>query len=366
MTKIDNLLTMARVGRARWPRKRAPGKRWGYIGAHTGRNLGDDAMFTAFRGLWQETSPERELVTVELPWHERRLARVGLSGPAFFEGALLGGGTLIGPFWESQVRTLMRQGVPLWTLGTGAGSCGFVQPHQLDLSSWKSLLNDFVGVGVRGPLSLDKLRAIGVERAQVVGDLALILAQSAPLPLSQRPQFAFNLALPGASEQNYHEQEKLREVETVLAELTRQGWQVVPFAMNAVDIEPTRAALARAGIANQGVPLLHSIEEFWQTIGPCAFVIAVRLHAAILAACAGVPTLMLGYRDKCLDFMASMNLEAWHLDLESAPEGAILEGARRLSAQAPSLREPVLQRAQHWQTTLRAYSAGIAAPHRSA
>lgn len=358
--KLKTSLETANIARARLPQKRAASKSWGYIGAHTGRNLGDDAMFAALRSLWAKTYPQRELVTVELPWHERRLGQFGLSGQGFFEGGLLGGGTLIGPFWQSQARTLLQQGVPMWTLGTGAGSCGFVQPYQLDLSAWQPLLDKFERVGVRGPLSRDKLHAIGVEKAEVVGDLALLLTREHGFEASPTPQVAFNLALPVQGEENYHEEAKLREIETVLRELRQKGWEIVPFAMNKVDIEPTRAALERAGLEGCEVPLLRDVEEFWALTGPCAFVIAVRLHAAILAACAGVPTLMLGYRDKCLDFMASMDLEAWHVDLETAAQGAMIEATRQLCEQAPRLRAPILARAQHWQTVLSSYSASIA------
>ncbi len=360
-SKIKTSLDTARIGRARLPQKRAASERWGYIGAHTGRNLGDDAMFTALESLWQETYPKRNLVTVELPWHERRLGKVGLSGQAFFKGGLLGGGTLIGPFWQVQARTLLQQGVPMWTLGTGAGSCGFVQPYQIDLSAWKPILDRFERVGVRGPLSRDKLRAIGVEKAEVVGDLALLLTRETAFEPSETPCVAFNLALPTQGEENYDEEAKLREVETVLRELVQKGWKIVPFAMNAVDIEPTRSALQRAGIEDCNVPLMRDVDEFWSLTGPCAFVFAVRLHAAILAACAGVPTLMLGYRDKCLDFMASMNLEAWHVDLEKAPQGAMIAAARELCEQAPRLRAPILARAQHWQAILTSYNQSIAA-----
>ena len=358
--KFSNILTFAQIGRDRWPQKRASGERWGYIGAHSGRNLGDDAMFDALKDAWKTMWPDRQLVSVELPWHERRLGRVGLSGPPFFSGGILGGGTLIGPFWESQVRTMLRQGVPMWSLGTGAGSCGFIQPYQLDLATWTPLLKDFVRIGVRGPLSVDKLRAIGIDNAEVIGDLALILTRETLQTPSQTPQVAFNLSLPRSHEENYDEKDKLREVETVLREIVKRGWKIAPFAMNAVDLEPTRAALAGAGIENLEIPLLTSVDEFWRIVGPSTFVVAVRLHAAILAACAGVPTLMLGYRDKCMDFMASMDLQEWHVDLESDPTGVMIEKARALCDAAPGLRAPVLSRAQHWQETLRAYNRDIA------
>ena len=70
----------------------ATGKpRLGYIGALGDANLGDEAMFAAAKQLY----PNHELVTLLSTWRETELASKGLSGPAFFDGVILGGGTLI-------------------------------------------------------------------------------------------------------------------------------------------------------------------------------------------------------------------------------------------------------------------------------
>lgn len=362
--RAQNVVKVAQLGGTRRQLARSSKTRWGYIGANTGRNLGDDAMFVALEKLWAELWPERQLTAIGLPWEERRLGRFGLAGERYFEGALLGGGTLIGPFWGSQVQTLLNQNVPLWALGSGAGSCGFVQGPQLDLKEWGPRLRDFVRVGVRGPLSYAKLQEIGAP-AKIIGDLALLLTKDAPALPSSRPRVGFNLALPQAHEVHSDEEGKLREIETALLQWVRDDWDIVPFAMNAVDIAPTQAALERVGL-KMTVPLYQSADEFFRHIGPCAFVVAVRLHAAILASCVGVPTLMLGYRDKCLDFMASVGMENWHVDLLDFKRGDILEVANALSLEAPTLRQPLWEQARRWQETLHAFNADIVATAKSA
>ncbi|HLM45364.1 MAG TPA: hypothetical protein VK458_15940, partial [Myxococcaceae bacterium] len=74
----------------------------------------------------------------------------------------------------------------------------------------------------------------------------------------------------------------------------------------------------------------------------------------VLSCCAGTPTLSLGYREKCLDFMSSLGLEAWHVDL-ARPEEDIFERALALAEQADGLRTTVLARAQERQRGLREY-----------
>ena len=46
-----------------------------------------------------------------------------------------------------------------------------------------------------------------------------------------------------------------------------------------------------------------------------AFTICVRLHASVLSLCNNIPTILFGYRDKCEDFMSSMDLNEYYIDL---------------------------------------------------
>ena len=93
----------------------ATGKpRLGYIGALGDANLGDEVMFTAAKQLY----PNHELVTLLSNWRETELATKGLSGPAFFDGVILGGGTSISPYWLPAIRHATEQGLRLWTFGS--------------------------------------------------------------------------------------------------------------------------------------------------------------------------------------------------------------------------------------------------------
>src|SRR5207244_2077591 len=41
--------------------------------------------------------------------------------------------------------------------------------------------------------------------------------------------------------------------------------------------------------------------------------VGVKLHTVIAACCVSTPAIMIGYQPKCLDFMRTMDLEAYHI-----------------------------------------------------
>lgn len=320
-------------------RTRAPA-RVGYIGGHGGGNLGDDLML----GLARRLFPDRRLVDCAESWHERRLARLGLSGPRYFDHVLLGGGTLISPFWYGKVEAAIGQGLPVSSLGSGAGSCGFIQPDGVDLSAWAPLLKRFANLGVRGPRSLATLRRLGVEHAEVVGDLALALTRDAPHPADATPTIAVNLSLPAPNEPQGDEAVRFDELLEALRPLTRRGWAVRPYAMNPADLAPTRGFVER--LCGRGVPVPHldSVAGFMDYVGPSTLNVTVRLHGAILGCCAGVPPVMLGYRDKCLDFAESIGMADACVYLPAARTGEVTLAVGRGLETAEADRRRVLAR----------------------
>ncbi len=322
-----------------------------YIGGHGGGNLGDDLMLSIARDLL----PQWELTDCAESWHEKRLARFGLSGARYFEHALLGGGTLISPFWYGKVEAAVGLGIPLSSLGTGAGSCGFIQDDGIDLSSWAPLLKRFKHLGVRGPRSLQRMLDMGIEHAEVVGDLALYHTRDKPIVPDSTPSIAVNLCLPAANEPQCGEAQRFEELVNTLRPYVQQGWSLRPYAMNAADVGPTAHLTERLERSVQRIPHLKSVEEFFAHVGPAVINIAVRLHGAILGCCAGVPPLILGYRDKCRDFAESLGLERWCVDLPSAEMGDVAIATAAAMQAAPFVREDTIARARAQKQTLIAY-----------
>lgn len=344
--KAWNAWSDAQIALQRMALRASHTHRMGLIGWSGYGNLGDDAIAEAASRLLDSAA----LVRYEFAGRERRLQTLRLSGSSFFDAMLLGGGTLINTGWLDIVRYSLAQGIPTWAFGTGAGSSGYGMSAEVCIDEWASILPAFRYIGLRGPLSLAAVRSIGVDNAVVVGDLALALAPDIPPRPSALPKVAVNIALPGESMTGGPDSHALEAISESLASLTASGWELVGIAMSPEDVAPTRAVLANAGRPDAPVALPTSATEFFSAAGECTMSVCVRLHAAVLSSCVGVPPLMLGYRNKCLDFMMSMELDDWHLDVAHTPSEKIAERVKLLSEAAPSLRDAVWSHAREWQS----------------
>ncbi|WP_257455085.1 polysaccharide pyruvyl transferase family protein [Archangium lipolyticum] len=344
------------VARERLCLLREGGPRVAYAGGQGWRNLGDDVLFEAA----QRVLGGVRLVSFRYPRQEERFARLGLSGRSYFQLFILGGGTFINPYGLGTVRAALRQGLPAWTLGTGVGSAGFNMSRRPELAEWRALLRDFHAVGVRGPCSKALLEDLGVSQAEVIGDLALVLAREAPMrPLEPR-RFAVNLVLPPRQEREGFSYERLEGLERAIRHFMDQEWEPLFVAMHEHDVESLHRLKTAVGRAEDPTHSPRTAEEYMELVGPCTLTLATRLHAAVLSCCAGTPALSLGYREKCLDFMSSLGLEAWHVDL-SVPEEDIFERAVALAEVADHLRAPILARAQARKRRLHAYARSLLA-----
>lgn len=274
-----------------------------YVGGAGDANLGDEAILHAVRDLL----PDVSLVPLSYPRTETRLARARLSGPHHFRAMLLSGGTLINSHFEPRVRFGIEAGVAAWAFGTGAGGAGFGMRDDVDLGNWASMLGAFRGVAVRGPRSAAQLQSIGVCNVEILGDPALWLGPRNALQDSDRPRVLLNVSRPERPDADAPHYDALEQaLICMLRPLVAHGWEVVPVAMHRTDLLPTKRVVQGLCL-DTVVPLAESAEAFFRLCSGSSVVVCVRLHAAVLACCASVPPLLIGYRDKCADFMESIN-----------------------------------------------------------
>ena len=85
----------------------------------------------------------------------------------------------------------------------------------------------------------------------------------------------------------------------------------------------------------------------------------MRLHSAVLATCAGVPPILVGYCDKCADFMESMELMDWHVDAHLMTLGKLAGLAATMIDSASALRPTIVERASAWRGRLREYARNV-------
>jgi hypothetical protein len=344
----DWALDLARTGARRLS---APRPAIGYIGWTFADNLGDDAMFEAV----QELLPQRLVETFIGARREAMLARVGLSGTRTFSRIFLGGGTLINHGYLGVVRRALDFGVPVRTLGTGVGSSGFSATSETPPEDWRDLLARFECIGVRGPHSLQKLQKMGVEAAEIVGDLALALTPDAPLAGAENSRFLLNAAAPSAPDGAFPTDRVITELADAAKQLVARGLEPIPVAFCAEDCAPLRAVLDRAGISAR-IERPRTADDFFRHARLARLSVGVRLHCAVLSVCAGLAPLAVAYRGKGKDFAASVGLEEWM----AAPEASgLAERAIALADLAPAIGAQAHSAALGWRETLRRYVADV-------
>ncbi len=278
------------------------------VGIH---NLGDAIMLSVFE---REMAPARLYPSMLYRSIEHRVWRAACRRT--FSACILGGGTLL--FWRhfyDYLSEALDAGVPCYVLGTGVNSPEFWREYDpaFLFSPERSVeaLRACRFVGVRGPLSQRILQEAGLEGAEVVGDPALLLAGDGPPPApAEERVLGVNIGTSWDNVWGGDEERPMAEVAAAANALATEGWSVRFYCVWPEDRPAVEKVRARVSAGNVSVAEHYlSAEDFMADVGRCSAFVGMKLHATALALCAGVPSLMIDYRPKCLDFMASLGLE---------------------------------------------------------
>ncbi len=289
-----------------------------YIGFVGYGNLGDEALLEAHRRLF----PDVDLVVYR---KSRALAlRHRATGRSPYDFGILGGGTLIAQHhsWLESVRQLQSQGVPMICVGTGVAAPAFWRRGGLDrsyllhepgeLAAWREALERFVYVGVRGPESARELAAWGIADADVVGDAVLSLA-TAPAPVvgqARERLVGVNVGCTPGDPMWGDPDTFLAEMTRFVARLCDAGRRVRLLPIREGDV--ASAELVRAGVGSARCEIVRAFDGYASYAAQardCEVFVGQKLHATVIACLQRVPALMIEYRPKCRDFMASLGLE---------------------------------------------------------
>ncbi|HEX3744916.1 MAG TPA: polysaccharide pyruvyl transferase family protein [Bryobacteraceae bacterium] len=327
----------------------------GYIGWVGHNNLGDEAIYSAIRRLFSAFNFD----LFDPGGRDAILRRIGLSGPEFFRGILLGGGTLVNPAFMQQVQDALAQKQRLYMFGTGVGSSGFGLAPAISLDGWREALTQFRFLSVRGPLSQAALCRAGVPVPEVVGDPALGYAVRTLPERRDRPRLIVNLTLPGQAERHIL-RPCINAVAAIAARFQRDGGEVIPVALGEGDKESLITLAREAALNNTDlIDCRQNVNLFLETVKGSDALIGMRLHSAVLACCVGVAPLLFGYRDKCADFLQSMNLSHHLIEFSDDAVDSLNRAWVRLR-DADALGSRILERAHHWQAVQIATSSRIA------
>lgn len=333
----------------------------GYLGLvprYNSHNLGDALMMPLFA---RELAPVRLYHMMQFRPVEHRAWR--LACRRAFSACILGGGTLV--FWRPFLDYLsiaLDAGVPCFVLGTGVLDPEFWGEHGPALiasrDQWIQALKACRFVGVRGEASRRILADLGVEGVEVVGDPCLLLASSVgpvpgtgageescttPLACSRRvctvppppenshsatapPVLGLNWGTSGNKVWGGDERRPMEELARAAGLLVQQGWRLRVYCVWPNDREAVKAfcALLPAGSWTRAEHFL-SAEEFMGDVAGCTAFAGMKLHSTALALCAGVPSVMLEYRPKGREFMASVGLEDLSVRLDALDGRALAD-----------------------------------------
>lgn len=341
----------------------------GWIGWH---NLGDEVMFEACRrclprvrwtALPFDDIPPRGFRLRLRDHYARAVAR--LAGDTV---ALLGGGTIVNrtPAWLAQYRRLGRLArTPVPVFGSGVADPAFWsgRPGWRDTrAEWRAELARLPRVGVRGPLSRRLLEDAGCRGVVVCGDpgLAFHRGPGATAP-SERRRVAINVgAAQGAVWGS--EARMLAELAGAARRLAAAGYDVRIFPVWDRDVAVCRVVARQAGLAEAVVdPLLRDAADALSYLDRFDVIVSVKLHAAVLAAAAGVPFVAVEYQPKVRDFTASIAWERFTLRSDAFAAADVERAVREIAGDLAAVRQHIGARVGELAESLRAYAAATEA-----
>lgn len=319
-------------------------------------NLGDFSLAESL----QQSLPGCHLLPFCYPSKERLLQRLRLSGPAMFRGLVLGGGTLINEMGVGPVREALRQGIPVWVMGTGAGQGAYYIPADPDLTEWGPLLQRCRVVGVRGPRSLARLAAVGFTQATLLPDTALCLTPDRLPVEGPHRLWALNVIAPSPYRQAEDwTTDHLDGLVRQLRQMNAEGIRFQPFAMVGDDVACTREVMRHAGLPDQPVAVPRNSAAIQHLFRDCVGGFSMRLHGAVLATTMGVPMILLGYMEKCIDFAESLDLQSLHVPIREASQDRLARARQNADAFAARGRHEIWQRAHRAKQQILAFGEAI-------
>ena len=306
-----------------------------YLGYSAAQNFGDWWLYDVIRDdlpalkllpfsrLVRRAGLRKRLVKA---WEKRLLPSPKL--------VCLGGGTILVPCSNDFLRPLeVTRGAKV-TLGSGAKSAEEIERYGLlNPNSQARLLHTLESLDaltVRGPISLESLRVLGVQREiQIVGDPMLSLYQE-NTPFSPWDGKTVWLNVANVRETQGHfwlrdDQEETALYARIIEQLRAQNCQITLF-----HCAPEDRAIAQSVAQTHDLPVENVLtpSAMRALLKPGGALVATRLHAMIYAITQGLPVATLAYQDKHLDFLRSVGWdESVRLNAISAgQESEILRG----------------------------------------
>ncbi|NQZ52232.1 MAG: polysaccharide pyruvyl transferase family protein [Moritella sp.] len=302
MSKVETLKHYLRLVNTKKPKSC-------YIGWVGYKNLGDEILYDAHKELFPDAN-------FHLYLRSKLLDKVFIKAHDY-QSVFLGGGTLINQanVWLDTLKQFDNSNTPMYCFGTGVVSPEFWNSNkdwnwQDRLTDWADMLKKFEYVGVRGPMSCKQLTDLGVK-AEVLGDTAMTLAPDSCVrpTLGKKPVIGVNVGF-AKGKMWGNENEFIKEIGSMVSLFVKEGYKVKLLPVWDADIEINENIIKAQ--SNSSVDLILNYENYGsyiEEIKSCDVFVGEKLHATVIATLQRVPSIMIEYRPKCLEYMTSIGME---------------------------------------------------------
>jgi len=286
------------------------GNRIGYIGWLGHGNLGDEAMYKATQMAFNRND------ILLYKYHNKMQYLENIMKKRIYKFVMLGGGTLINTRGSGgQLRLAQNLNYPTAVFGSGVRNPEFwdrIPGESNLLGEWITILKQCESVGIRGPISQSILEQNGFHKAEVIGDPVLFLARPNIEEKAMNKKLGLNI---GTSYGRIwgKEEEVLDFIVKFAHIMIDKAWEITFVPVWDQDLPYIEEAVRRINKHINIFLKYKSLEDTLRFIESCDIFIGEKLHSVALACCTYTPSIMLEYRPKCRDFMASLDLQKYNI-----------------------------------------------------
>lgn len=315
-----------------------------YVGGWLGKNnLGDEALYCAYKTLF----PQLNFIHYPSPGGNILLYLNQLFKPS--KTAFLAGGTLINSssgYYHSTREVLMFSD-KYFVFGTGVRAPYFWEDYYdpkytNNIKLWLDIADKFQYIGVRGPLSYQILKSYGFNEVEIIGDPVLSLALNKKTEATPN---AIGLNIGSSNNQIWgRDESKLVQPYVQLAKILKEkGWKVKWYVVCPADLEITNECAKKSNTSQCVENHYHNYGLFLESAKKLSVFVGMKLHSVILATCCYIPSIMIEYRPKCLDYMQSINREEYNIRCDKINVDTLVGFVEELSIENCTQSENIFQ-----------------------
>jgi hypothetical protein len=278
-------------------------------GAINLKNLGDEAIYSSLKSIF------RQYHFVHYDGSRTQNYLLGLY--PFINKGLLAGGTLINQYevWLEIANDFQYICPNLYIFGTGVANPSFWNSQREwrnRMEHWKKILLKCKYIGVRGPISAELLYDAGIKNIEVVGDPVINMAGTEINEHYNKNSIGLNICQ--SKGRVWGSELSILEQFIKLAKYAKKAdMDIHWFVLCHEDLEVTRKVAFGSGTSRNIHEIYEDQNEYINLVNKMSVFVGMRLHSVILATCAFVPSIMLEYRPKCLDYMKSIGHEDFNI-----------------------------------------------------